>query len=262
LYFVDQGSQVSQIAFPLLMLNLTGSPAQAGLLGTVGSLPYLILSLPAGALIDRWDRKQVMILCDTGRALALGSIPVALWLTHLTAAQLYIVALSHGILFVFFSLAGVAALPRVVPKHQLPTAMAQNQIAGYAAGLLGPSLGGYLYRLGRALPFLSDALSYVASVIGLLVVKTAFQEQRTQPRDTLGGQILAGLLWLWRQPLVRIATFRISSRPSSAEASHLQTDSDRPGLGANAPLSTLCPRPQSHRVRDDLCRQDCRHRRL
>ena len=129
------------------------------LLGAVGGVPYLILSLPVGALIDRWDRKRVMILCDAGRALTLGSIPVALWLAHLTVAQLYIVALIHGILFVYFSLAGVAALPRVVPKHQLPTTMAQNQIAAYGAGLLGPSLGGYLYQLGRALPFLSDALS-------------------------------------------------------------------------------------------------------
>jgi MFS family permease len=74
----ELGTQVSQLAYPLLILALTGSPAQAGLAGTLRSLPYLLLSLPAGALIDRWNRKLVMILCDTGRALCLASIALAL----------------------------------------------------------------------------------------------------------------------------------------------------------------------------------------
>ncbi len=68
------GTQVSGVAFPFLVLALTGSPAQAGFMGAVRAAPYLLFSLPAGALIDRWDRKRVMILCDAGRALALGSI--------------------------------------------------------------------------------------------------------------------------------------------------------------------------------------------
>src|SRR5690348_13260920 len=70
------GTQVSQFAFPLLVLFLTGSPAQAGLIGAARAVPYIFLSLPVGALIDRWDRKRVMILCDSGRAIALGSIPI------------------------------------------------------------------------------------------------------------------------------------------------------------------------------------------
>ncbi len=61
------GSQVSLIAFPWLILALTGSPAQAGLIAAIRTLPYLLFGLPAGALIDRWNRKRVMILCDTGR---------------------------------------------------------------------------------------------------------------------------------------------------------------------------------------------------
>src|SRR5215472_15751853 len=69
------GSRASLLAFPLLMLALTGSPAQAGLLGALRGLPYLLFCLPAGALIDRWNRKRVMLLSDAGRALALGSIP-------------------------------------------------------------------------------------------------------------------------------------------------------------------------------------------
>src|SRR5438270_7762569 len=56
------GSQVSQLAFPLLILAVTGSPAQAGFLGAVRGLAYVLFGLPAGAFVDRWDRKRVMIL--------------------------------------------------------------------------------------------------------------------------------------------------------------------------------------------------------
>src|SRR5690349_18699032 len=69
------GSRVSLLAFPLLVLAITHSPAQAGLIAALRGIPYALFVLPAGALIDRWDRKRVMILCDSGRALALGSIP-------------------------------------------------------------------------------------------------------------------------------------------------------------------------------------------
>jgi len=90
------GTQVSGVAFPLLILAITGSPAQAGLAFALRSLPYVIFSLPVGALIDRWDRKRVMILCDIGRALALASIPIALALGVLSVAQLYAVAFVEG----------------------------------------------------------------------------------------------------------------------------------------------------------------------
>src|SRR5215467_7381978 len=116
------GTQVSMLAFPLFVLALTHSPAQAGLIGAMRALPYALLILPAGALVDRWNRKRVMILCDIGRAVALGSIPIALVLGHLTIVQLFIVSLVEGTLFTFFNLAETACLPQVVSKEQLPTA--------------------------------------------------------------------------------------------------------------------------------------------
>src|SRR5215813_6044352 len=111
------GGEASQLALPLLILGLTHSPAQAGFAGALRSLAYLLLGLPAGALIDRWDRKRTMILCDAGRALALGSLPLALALNHLTMVQVYLVSLIEGILYVFFGLAESAALPHVVAKE-------------------------------------------------------------------------------------------------------------------------------------------------
>ena len=85
------GTEISTRAFPLLILAITHSPALAGFAGALRALPYLLFSLPAGALVDRWDRKRVMIVCDTGRALAMASIPLALLIGHLTVIQLFVV---------------------------------------------------------------------------------------------------------------------------------------------------------------------------
>ncbi|MBF6589392.1 MAG: MFS transporter [Ktedonobacterales bacterium] len=198
------GSQASLIAFPFLVLALTGSPAQAGFMGALRAVPYLLFSLPAGALIDRWNRKLVMILCDAGRALALGSIPVALLFGPISLTQLYIVSAVEGTLFVFFNLAEVACLPRVVPKEQLPAATAQNAVTDGTSALIGPSLGGALFGLGQMLPFVADAVSYAGSVVSLLFIRTRFQGERpVGTRRPLRQEIWEGLVWLWRQPLIR-----------------------------------------------------------
>jgi predicted MFS family arabinose efflux permease len=199
----SMGTQVSLVAFPFLVLALTGSPAQAGFMGALRALPYLIFSLPAGALIDRWDRKLVMIVCDSGRALALGSIPITLALGRLTLTQLYIVSLVEGTLFVFFNLAEVASLPRVVTKAQLPAANAQNAATDGTATLVGPPLGGALFGLAQTLPFVADAVSYAASVFSLTLIRTRFQGERPHERQRMGRAIGEGLVWLWRQPLIR-----------------------------------------------------------
>ena len=197
------GTQVSQLAFPLLVLAITRSPAQAGIVGALRGLPFAILCLPAGALVDRWDRKRVMLLCDTGRAIALGSIPLVLWLGHLSFIQLCLVALVEGTLMTFFSLAEMACLPHVVPKEQLPAATAQNQAIDSSSWTLGPFLGGLLYGFGRSVPFLLDAISYVCSVLGILFIHARFQEERsTEPRK-IWHEIGEGLHWLWQAPLLR-----------------------------------------------------------
>ena len=110
------GSGVSRIAYPLLVLAITGSPAQAGLIGALRSLMYIILILPAGALLDRWNRKQVMIICDTVRAISMASIPVAALLGHLSLVQLYFVAFIEGTFEAFFDIAEVSSVPQVVSQ--------------------------------------------------------------------------------------------------------------------------------------------------
>ena len=202
------GTQVSGLAFPLLALLLTGSPAQAGFMGALRAVPYLFLSLPVGALVDRWDRKRVMLICDSGRALTLGSIPLVYALTGtVPVAQLYLAALIEGTLFVFFNIAEVSCLPRIVPKEQLPAATGQNQAVEGTALLVGPPLGGILYAASHLLPFLADAISYVLSVASLSLIRTNFQGERTTERRKLRVEIAEGVIWLWRQPLIRFLAF-------------------------------------------------------
>ena len=108
----------------------------------------------------------------------MGSIPVALLLGHLTIVQLYIVSLVEGTLFTFFNLAETACLPHVVAKEQLPGAVAQYMVIDSTSGLIGPSIGGAFYSIGRAIPFLADAISYGISVLSLFFIKVKFQEER------------------------------------------------------------------------------------
>lgn len=201
------GSQITQLTFPLLVLALTGSPARAGLVGALRALPFAILSLPAGALVDRWDRRRLMLVSDIGRALALGSIPLALALGRLTVAQLAIISLIEGTLFLFFSLAESSCLPQVVSKAQLPGALAQNQVTDSAAQLLGPSLGGALYGLGAAIPFLGDAITYLLSVCSLLLIRRPLQEARAIAPGRLRAEIAEGIAWLRGQATLRLIAF-------------------------------------------------------
>ena len=205
------GTQVTGLSLPLLILALTNSPAQAGMVAACSSLPRFLLALPAGALVDRWDRKRVMIVCDSVQVVALGSIPLALALGRLSMIQLYLVALSQGACFVFFWLARLAALPRVVPREQLPAAVAQNEVAESTVTLLSPPLGGVIFSLGHALPFLGDAISYAVSVVSLCFIRVPFQAERTPkglgtPRR-LFAEMLVGMRWLWQSPLIRFMSF-------------------------------------------------------
>ncbi|HET8844882.1 MAG TPA: MFS transporter [Ktedonobacteraceae bacterium] len=197
------GSNASGLAIPLLILALTNSPIQAGIVGALRVLATLLIGLPAGALIDRWDRRWTMILCDAGRAVVLASLPLALWGGWLTLLQLYLVSLIEGVLFVFFDLAQVACLPRVVAKEQLSAATAQNEVTDGIVTLLGPSLGGLLYGINWLLPFLTDALSYTASLLSLFLIRTPLQQQHMVMRRALLAEIGEGFAWLRRQAMLR-----------------------------------------------------------
>jgi len=212
------GSNISTLALPVLVLALTNAPAQAGLIAAAGALPYLLLSLPAGAFLDRWDRKAVMIRCDAARGVAYGSVPVAAAVGHLTLAHLYAVALIGGMANVLFGLAQVSALPRVVSRAHLSHANALNEGADQTGLLLGPVVGGVIIALARSqaigavLAFLVDSLSYLVSVLTLGLIRTPFEVAR-QPVSSrsLRAEIAEGLRFLWAQRRLRIMALLTTS---------------------------------------------------
>lgn len=200
------GSEVSQLAFPLLVLGLTGSARDAGIVGFARALPFLLVYLPAGVLVDRWNRKHVMLAADAGRALAIGSVAAWLALGRPPLAWLAAASFVEGCLFVFFQLSESAALPAVVPREQLPQAIARNQARQQGASFVGSPLGGALYGLSRLLPFAADAASYAVSFVSLLFVRPAFQGERRRPARNLRAELSGGLVWLWRQRFLRSTT--------------------------------------------------------
>jgi MFS family permease len=204
------GSEVSGLAFPLLVLALTHSPARAGIVGFANALPNLFLYLPAGALVDRWNRKRIMLVADAVRAVALGSVAVSLWAHGLTFAQIVVVAFVEGSLGVFFRVSESAALPQVVPKEQLTAAIAQNQARQQGAGVVSQPLGGFLFALGRSVPFVFDAVSYAASFVSLLFVRPAFQEAREPGARQLRAEIAEGVQWLWNHRFLRTTMFLVA----------------------------------------------------
>jgi MFS family permease len=202
------GTRVSQLAFPLLVLAVTHSPLVTGAITALRSVPYLLFALPVGALVDRWDRKRVMWLSDAGRAIAIGSIPVTYALGRLTLVQLAIVTCIEGTLFIFYNMAESSAVPHVVAPQQIARATAQGQLLDNLSAMLGPALGGAIYSFGAAVPFVADAVSYLASVCSLRWLHTEFQDARPQgspPR--LWAAIGEGLAWLWGQPVLRFVAF-------------------------------------------------------
>jgi MFS family permease len=200
------GSQTSRIAYPLLVLAMTGSPARAGISGFAAMLGYLLWPLPAGALADRHDRKRIMIACDVIRLAAVGSIAVAFWAADLTYVQILLAGFAEGSATIFFNLAERSALPLLVHPTQRPTAISQNEARTNVAQLAGPALGGALFGLSRALPFAADALSYLASLVTLPFIRTPMQAARgSAPRD-LRAELREGLAFTWRQPFLRYAS--------------------------------------------------------
>jgi MFS family permease len=201
----ELGSQVSTVAYPLLVLALTGSAAKAGVVGFAKLVPLALFALPSGVIADRVDRKRLMMASDGIRAVALASIPIAFALGQPAYLQVLAVAFIDGALFATSYITERGALHQLVPSEQLSQAVAQNQGRSFAASIAGPPLGGLLFSAGRALPFLVDAISYSASTVGLALIQRPFQTSRTEPGRSFRREVGEGFAWLWRRPFFRTA---------------------------------------------------------
>jgi MFS family permease len=203
----DIGSQSAQLAYPLLVLALTGSAARAGVVGFVRALGWTLLALPAGIAADRWDRRRLMLGADGLRVLAVGGLAAAVVADRLAFWAIVVVGFAEGAGTALFLAAQAGALRAVVPARQLPAAAATQTGRQAAVRLAGPPLGGALFGLGRAIPFLVDAASYAFSIVSLLAMRTPFQEARQPDGASLRSRLGEGFRFLWSRPFLRTCAF-------------------------------------------------------
>ncbi|MFE2105376.1 MFS transporter [Kitasatospora sp. NPDC059463] len=198
------GSCIAMVAFPLLALYHTGSAAHAGLVGFAAALPNLVVQLPAGAFVDRWDRRRVMLWCDVIGLLTVASVAVAVardevWLPHLMLAAFVEMSLAT-----FYDLAERAAVRSVVSTEQLPTAMSRNEARGSAIGLLGQPASGLLLSAAHWLPF---GFMAAANLLALGMLARLRRDLRAVVGERSGRRLYTdirdGVSWLWRRKFAR-----------------------------------------------------------
>src|SRR5215467_367803 len=146
------GGSFTAVAYPLLILGLTGSPAKAGLVSAARIVGAPLLILPAGIAADRFDRRWIMLAADALRALAVGSIAVLVAL-HPVFWPLPLLAFVEGAGEAFFAACSGGALRSVVQPDQLPDAISVQTGRAAVVGIAGPPVGGALFGVGRAVPF-------------------------------------------------------------------------------------------------------------
>ncbi len=198
------GTRAAALAYPMLVLWGGGSKSMAGLAGFAALLPQLVIQLPAGAYVDRWDRRRLMLVCEWGCVAALGSLAVAIALDRMWLPHLFAVAFIEGSLMVVYQVAERAAIPHLVAADQLGTAYSRNEARTRGASLLGQPIGTGLFALGNALPIVFGVGSRLVSIVALLGIRTDLQQERTNtPRPGVRSEIAAGLSWVWGQHFLR-----------------------------------------------------------
>lgn len=201
------GSELTRLAMPLLVLALTGSPGWAGVVAGARIAATVVAQLPAGVWVDRWDRRRTLVAAHGGQALAVAVLGALILTDQVAIWHLIVAGVAEGVCSAFAGPARTTAIRGVVPVEQLPRAYAQEESRNHAARLAGPPLGALLYGLGRAVPFVVDALTYLVAMICAVAAKVPRRpaEQQTdgeEPEADRAGmvrEVLEAVGWLWRQ---------------------------------------------------------------
>jgi MFS family permease len=193
------GVAVADVAYPLAILTVTGSPARAGLFAAVQAAGVLLAGLPDGQLADRWNPRRILIISETCRALVTAAIAIALALTLglLTFPLLIGAALLLGIGQPVTSTTRMLLVRSAVPTEQLTSALTQDEVRINGAALAGPPAAGFLYglrALAHAAPFLFTAGSFILSALCALLVRVGPARpgrRQAVPQETGQGQLPA-----------------------------------------------------------------------
>jgi predicted MFS family arabinose efflux permease len=203
-FLADFGDGVRLAAFPLLAVQFTRSPAAVATVTAVQSLPWLLTGAGLGVLVDRSDRRRLMVIVDVTRAVIIAGLAAAI-LTHSAGlALIYLTAFITGVGSALRDTAEVTCVPRLVDSASLDSANAR-MIAGQIIGneLAGPAAGGWLFGLAAVLPFAVNAGTLGIAVLLLLTLPSVFQPVSQPPRRVPATSLAAlrhdlaeGLRWL------------------------------------------------------------------
>ena len=213
--FSNLGDGLYQVTLPLLAAQLTRSPSQIALLGVMSSLPWLIFALQAGSIVDRSDRRKVMLWVNGARLLILLSLTLAVMNGHASMPILYLAALLLGIGETLVDTALTSIVPSVVSKDHLTWANARLTAAQTVTNtFLGPPLAGYLAGLGFAIATGSSTLLYVMAGLALFLMRGSFHVSTEKDARTEGQfwrHVTEGLRFLWKDGLIRDLTLFTAS---------------------------------------------------
>jgi Transmembrane secretion effector len=210
------GTSTATIAYPLLTLAVTHSPAKAGVVSFAQIVPIVLFSLVSGVAGDRTDRKRLMIASDIVRAIAVGGLVAAIVLDRLAFWQIVVVSFVEGTGGVFFGAGRSGVFKSVVPKAQIAAAASTEEARLSIVRLVGPPAGGALFGIGRAVPFLADALSYAFSTLALVAMRTPLQERRERADTHVFAEAVEGLRFVWANPFLRLTTLMLTLGSFSA----------------------------------------------
>jgi MFS family permease len=207
------GDQVTLIALPLTgVLVLDADAAEMGYLGAALLMPHLLFSLPAGVWLERVaSRRQVMILCDIGRALLLASVPLSHGFDSLTFVQLYLVAFATGTLTVLFDVSYTTLYVAIVAREEYIEANSLINGSRSFAFISGPSVGGGLVQaLTAPLTLLVDSISFITSALflgRLHAPEPPLEREGTRVRD----EVREGLSFVFRHPILRASLLGVAT---------------------------------------------------
>ncbi|WP_233712512.1 MFS transporter [Kribbella turkmenica] len=199
------GAQISGVAIPLLaVLTLGATPFELGLVTASGTVAFALIGLPAGAWVDRWRRRRILVASDLVRAGLLATIPVAALAGVLTISQLVVVSLLTGFARVFFDVGYQSYLPSVIGKDRLLTGNSAMETIRASGQIAGPGVGGWLVTaIGAANVVLIQAGTYLASALSLLAIRSREEVRPPAGESRLWEQIREGLAYVARHRLIR-----------------------------------------------------------
>jgi MFS family permease len=193
-------------AFPLLAARLTDDPRLVVAVTVVGRLPWLLVALPAGALVDRSDRRRLVVRVETARAVLLAAFAVAVFTGHDTLGVLLVTVFLVGAGETVVSSASHAVLPDLVAPQRLANAngtLFATQTA--TEDLLGPAIGGVLFAAAVVLPFAVDAVSFaVAALLLAVALPRGLARPESAPATHLRHDVAEGFAYFIHHPTLRL----------------------------------------------------------